>query len=363
MTPNASSLRRLLALGLGLLIVLLALPRLRGGGDTLPVISQSGEFSLTNQLGKAVSHKNLRGQVWVGNVIFTRCPGVCPVMTQKLADLRGQLPADVRLVSLTTDPEFDTPGTLNTFAERFEAKAPRWQFLTGPKETLMQLVVKDLKLTAQPKDDNRTHPNDLFIHSPHVVVVDRQGRVRAAVDSNEADMAPRLLAAVNQVRSANRPWKEHLPAINATLNSIATLLLLAGFIYIKRENKIAHRNCMVAAFIVSAVFLACYLLHHYLTGYHTKLRHPEAWVNQLYYTILISHILLAIVIVPLVFITLNHARRERFEKHRRIARITWPIWMYVSLTGVLVYLFLYVWFPQHTEKVLKTSALPALSLA
>ena len=83
------------------------------------------------------------------------------------------------------------------------------------------------------------------------------------------------------------------------------------------------------------------------------LRHPEAWVNYLYYLILITHIILAVAILPMVFITINHALRQRFDKHRRIARWTWPIWMYVSVTGVIVYFFLYVLFTEHTVKKLK----------
>ena len=146
---------------------------------------------------------------------------------------------------------------------------------------------------------------------------------------------------------------ENMPAINASLNGLATMLLLAGYIFIRRENKTAHKRCMIGAFSTSAVFLACYLWYHYQSHTHSVLGHPTAAVNYLYYFILITHIILAIVILPLIFITLNHAFRERFDKHRRIAKWTWPIWMYVSVTGVIVYLFLYVLFPEHTSKELK----------
>jgi uncharacterized membrane protein YozB (DUF420 family) len=131
------------------------------------------------------------------------------------------------------------------------------------------------------------------------------------------------------------------------------VLLLLGYISIKKGNRTAHKRCMIAAFSTSAIFLAGYLWYHYASHAHTVLRHPEAWVNYLYYFILITHIILAVVIVPMVFITMNHAVRERFDKHRRIARWTWPIWMYVSVTGVVVYLFLYVLFPERTDKKLK----------
>ena len=144
-----------------------------------------------------------------------------------------------------------------------------------------------------------------------------------------------------------------MPTVNAALNGLASVFLLLGYIYIKKKNRSAHKRCMIAAFTTSAVFLAGYLWYHYTSHAHTVLRHPEAWVNYFYYFILITHIILAVVIVPMVFITLNHALRERFDKHRRIARWAWPIWMYVSVTGVVVYLFLYVFFADHTEKKLK----------
>ena len=144
-----------------------------------------------------------------------------------------------------------------------------------------------------------------------------------------------------------------MPAINASLNGLASVFLLLGFIFIKRGGRTAHKRCMIAAFGTSTVFLACYLWYHYASHTHTVLRHPEAWVNYFYYAILITHIILAIVILPLIFMTFNHALREQFDKHKKIARWTWPIWMYVSVTGVVVYLFLYVFFADYTEKKMK----------
>jgi|TARA_B100001250_G_scaffold395312_1_gene400079 uncharacterized membrane protein YozB (DUF420 family) len=143
---------------------------------------------------------------------------------------------------------------------------------------------------------------------------------------------------------------DQMPSLNAALNGLASVFLLLGYIFIRKDNKTAHKNCMIAAFVTSAVFLACYLWYHYNSEIHNALIHPSSIVNTLYYFILITHIILAIVILPLIFITLNHALRERFDRHRKIARWTWPLWMYVSVTGVIVYLFLYVLFPEHTEK-------------
>ncbi len=130
-----------------------------------------------------------------------------------------------------------------------------------------------------------------------------------------------------------------LPALNACLNSISTLLLAAGYFFIRRRQIERHRLAMSAAFVTSCLFLVSYLVYHYNAGSvpFTK----QGWVRPVYFTILITHIVLAAAIVPLALITLNHAWRKRFDKHRRIARWTWPLWMYVSVTGVVIYLMLY----------------------
>jgi uncharacterized membrane protein YozB (DUF420 family) len=136
-----------------------------------------------------------------------------------------------------------------------------------------------------------------------------------------------------------------LPALNATLNGISTVLLLLGLVFIKTGRRVAHQRCMIGALGASAVFLAGYVLHKILVkGVHTPFG-GEGLIRTVYYGMLVSHILLAMAIVPLVLITVNRAWRERFDAHRRIARWTWPLWLYVSVTGVLVYFFLYVWFP------------------
>jgi len=141
-----------------------------------------------------------------------------------------------------------------------------------------------------------------------------------------------------------------LPAVNATLNGLSAVFLSLGFIFIKRGNKIAHRNCMISAFCTSVVFLACYVTYHTWVAmvlHHgpTRFVNP-AWFRPIYLTILITHTILAITIVPMILITLNRARLQRFDLHKKIARWTWPLWMYVSVTGVVVYLLLYQIFPQ-----------------
>ena len=136
-----------------------------------------------------------------------------------------------------------------------------------------------------------------------------------------------------------------LPAVNASLNALSTVLLTAGFILIQRRQIAAHRACMISAFAVSCVFLVTYVVHKILMrGVHTPFGGTGV-IRGVYYTMLISHIILAMLIVPLALLTLRHALAGRFETHKKWARWTFPLWYYVSVTGVLVYFFLYQWYP------------------
>jgi len=130
-----------------------------------------------------------------------------------------------------------------------------------------------------------------------------------------------------------------LPALNAVLNGLAGTWLLIGRALIRRGRVTAHRTAMTAALVTSVAFLTSYLIYHAQTG-STPFR-SGGWIRPVYFTILISHTILAVVIVPLVLVTLVRALRKRFPQHRRLARVTWPLWMYVSVTGVVIYLLLY----------------------
>ncbi len=136
-----------------------------------------------------------------------------------------------------------------------------------------------------------------------------------------------------------------LPAVNATLNGLSAALLGWGYWHIKRQRPRAHRNCMLAAVGTSTLFLISYLTYHALVRTVTRFQDP-AWFRPIYLLILLTHTVLAMALVPLVGVTLYRALRERFDSHRRIARWTWPVWMYVSVTGVVIYLLLYQVFPQ-----------------
>jgi protein SCO1 len=170
--------------------------------EPLPVYGQITDFQLTNQLAEPVTASVLRDQIWVANIIFTRCPGICPVMTRHMAQLQDLLPAGtpVRLVSLTADPEHDTVDVMRRFAEGFGADPVRWLFLTGPKEELYRFAMEDLKLTAVESDpEERMSVDDLFIHSGTFILLDGQGRLRAVYQGTEPDVAQRAMAGIRRL--------------------------------------------------------------------------------------------------------------------------------------------------------------------
>jgi cytochrome oxidase Cu insertion factor (SCO1/SenC/PrrC family) len=215
MDQTTERLTRTIWIGVGLVIVILCLSFVlsqiqsrRPSGPKLPVLGQVGDFTLTNQAGQSVTLADLRGKVWVADIIFTRCGGPCPRMTRQMKSLQDALPkaSEARLVTLTTDPEFDTPAVLQKYPGQLGLKTTdRWIFLTGTKKQIAGLGIDSLKLTAvekQPAD--RTDPVDLFIHSTLFVVVDKQARLRAIFETDGAgiewtNVQPAILATVRQL--------------------------------------------------------------------------------------------------------------------------------------------------------------------
>jgi putative membrane protein len=133
----------------------------------------------------------------------------------------------------------------------------------------------------------------------------------------------------------------NLPAINATFNLLSTCCLALGYYFIKKTDRDekSHKTCMFMALIFSTIFLCGYLVYHYN---HGSTKFPDlGWIKTLYLTILIPHIILAVVMVPMIIMTFIYALRGNFQKHKKLARFTFPIWMYVSVTGVIIYLMIY----------------------
>ncbi|HLP76577.1 MAG TPA: SCO family protein, partial [Candidatus Paceibacterota bacterium] len=171
--------------------LLMALESRASRSPELPVYAQVNDFVLTNQNNAVVSLNDLRGKVWVADIIFTRCPGPCKRMTQQMKELQTALEPgnNARLVSLTTDPEFDTPAILSRYAERFGADTNRWTFLTGSKKQIADVAVGSLKLAVvEKKPEERESADDLFIHSTIFVVVDRRGQLRGVFETGGDDV-------------------------------------------------------------------------------------------------------------------------------------------------------------------------------
>jgi protein SCO1/2 len=216
MTAPARTLQWTAGIGLLLLLGMLALVALLAGyhshrgrvtAEQLPVYNAIPDFSLTNQTGSRVTLGTFKGGPWVADIIFTRCPGPCARMTGQMKELQDALATDTsaRLVSLTTDPDFDAPPVLEKYAHRFGADTNRWTFLTGTKAEIGNLALNGLKLGRQEvKPEERTSPNDLWVHSTIFVVVDKQARLRGVFETGGEDVEwpvqkQKILAAVKQL--------------------------------------------------------------------------------------------------------------------------------------------------------------------
>lgn len=206
--PRSLWIGLIFLLGLLCIAVLLALAEVRGSQPPLPVYGNIANFTLTNQNDQVTTLADLTNHVWVADIIFTRCAGQCPRMTSQMKSLQELLSNDTnaRLVSLTTDPDYDSPAILKRYGERYGADFNRWMFLTGTKSQVAGLAANSLKLSAVPiKLSDRHTPVDLFIHSTIFVVVDKHARLRGifqtggqGVDWTNA-VRPSLLATIHRL--------------------------------------------------------------------------------------------------------------------------------------------------------------------
>ena len=168
----------------------------------LPVYGSIQPFTLTNHLGSPFTLSDLKGKVWVADIIFSRCAGPCPTMTQEMATLQKTFSAedDLHLVTLTTDPDYDSPAILKRYAGKFEADPATWNFLTGTKAEIKNLAIDGLKLAAVEKEEElQQNENDLFIHSTTFILVDKQGRVRGAYESLEPGFQEKIAADIREL--------------------------------------------------------------------------------------------------------------------------------------------------------------------
>ena len=331
-----------------------ARPRAQGVASPPPGsevrFSEVPDFAFTERSGATVTRADLLGSPWIAVPFYARCLGPCPSLTGDLRarvyeELRG---SDVRLVSFSVDPRFDSPEVLGEWASRFEVEDDRWLFLTGDLEEMEAFVREGLKVALA--RDETLEPGLAVTHSTRLPVIDPEGRIagwyecaadgleRAELESN-MDLLTNVALALSTA-----PQPSNLPAINAALNGLATVLLVLGYRAIKRGDRERHAALMKTAFATSAAFLACYLYYHTavlpLQGGPTQF-HGSGAAKVGYLTLLASHVILAAVNLPMILRTLLLARREDWERHRRWARWTFPIWLYVSVTGVVVYVVLY----------------------
>lgn len=215
MAEIPQQLPRTLWLGIGLLLGCLVLAGLlplmensRVHHQALPVLGHIAGFTLTNQEGRVMTLADLSNRVWVADIIFTRCAGPCPRMTAQMKSLQDLLPQNstIKLVTLTTDPDNDTPAVMKKYGERFNADFDRWTFLTGTKKEIAGLARDSLKLSAVPvKPDERKDDADLFIHTTIFVVVDKRAQLRGVFETGGEGVdwtnavEPKLLATVGQL--------------------------------------------------------------------------------------------------------------------------------------------------------------------
>jgi protein SCO1/2 len=337
-----------------------------------------GEFSLVDQLGRPVTNETLKGKPWVANFIFTRCAFECPLLMGKAYNNLHQRLKDVdfRIVTITVDPKFDDVARMKKQSDVFGVDPDRWLFVTGPEDKVYELIRKGFKQAAWENVDAQEGMQ--FAHSLSMIHVDKDGTIVGKYDGRvdaELETLAQVLEGKIKTPKRNSPvaittappvapgedngpsvpeWVERLPATNAMLNTLATILLLGGYSAIKyrpssdeeRQRFIQlHKKLMLTAFATSIAFLSCYLTYHFMlqhyTGDASRRFQGQGAIRMVYFAILISHVILA-ALVPLgALATIFYAYREKWDRHRRTAKVTYPIWLYVSITGVVIYLMLY----------------------
>lgn len=342
----------LVLVGLTLALGLSNFVRLLGERAPGPPLGQLINFQLTDSQGRAFTPETLRGRVWLGALFFTRCGLTCPRLIEAMKRLQDRLAASgVHLVAFTVEASHDSPDVLKAFADAVGADPNRWTFVTGDRETIQRLARESFFASVV---EDPTQPVGFELtHSDRLYLVDGTGSVRQSfpvirsVDPlaktplfaiHERELRRAQVAALELAHPAWPPLGQ-LPLLNATLNGVATILLAFGFLLVRARWVQAHAATMIGAFTVSAAFLASYLYYHAQAG-DTPYT-GQGTMRWVYFSILISHVVLAVVTVPLVLVTFYRAARRQWEGHRRMGWWTLPIWFYVSLTGLIVYLLLY----------------------
>jgi protein SCO1/2/putative membrane protein len=338
------------------------------------------DFSFTDTSGQTLTKKDLLGKPFIVAFVFTNCRGPCPNVTLQMRELQDRLKDyDFNLVTLTVDPERDTIETLTTYGQVNGANFDRWKFLTGDQREIYGLIHRSFKMPVEEAKEEFRQPGFEIIHSTNIMLVDATGKVTGKYNAQKDDEMSKLrrdlkriskslkgeVAAMEtsedtetnqnsktadtQVQKRQLPeWAAVLPAVNAGLNGLAGVLLLVGYALIKQQRRSAHAYAMIASFVTSIIFLGCYLVYHYALHEYTgepgkRFGHSGTVLGTTYLAILVTHVVLAAAVPVLASMTLYRAWRQDWVRHRRIAVITFPIWVYVSGTGVIIYVMLYHW--------------------
>jgi uncharacterized membrane protein YozB (DUF420 family)/cytochrome oxidase Cu insertion factor (SCO1/SenC/PrrC family) len=317
-------------------------------------------FTLTERSGKTIRCDDLKGKVWIASFLITRCPdGKCPQVARTVQRLQKELAnrRDLLFVTFTTDPARDSPNELRDYADRHDADPERWLFLTGSEEEIDQLMRSFLmRGKEEPFTKGRVD------HSQKLVLVDRTGNIQGLYDGLEDTRLQegyfemnlrKLKRHVDQLHAPELPayLPKDFPAFNAMLNACSAILIFLGYSAIRQRRIKLHIACMVMALVVSAIFLTSYLFYHLVikqgqpTRFAEQVPDAPAWVGQLYMVILVSHTILAVPVAPMALVTAYQGLRGKLARHTKLARWTLPIWLYVSLTGVVVYWMLYRLYP------------------
>jgi protein SCO1/2/putative membrane protein len=302
-------------------------------------------FTLTERSGKTITEADLHGKVCVVQFFYSQCQGPCNKTMPAMRELQERFAGkpDVLLVSISVNPENDTPELLRRYAESQGADPEQWLFLTGTEEAVHKVITGSFFHAVERNKDAKS-PGDAFTHSSSLLVIDRGSVIDGYADGTRPDAAEVMARHVRQVAAR----KYRLPACNAALNALCAMLLVTGYIAIRRRYEALHIGCMVLALIVSALFLGSYLYFHFVVqgGQPTAFR-GEGWVRPVYFTILVTHTVLAALVAPLALYVAYQGLRDRRPRHVRVARWTLPIWLYVSVTGVVVYVLLYQVYPPY----------------
>lgn len=337
------------------------------------------DFKLIDQTGSEFTKADLLGKPWIVNFIFAQCSYQCPMTSRMMMEFDKTVSdVDLRMVTITVNPEDDTVDIMRNYAEIWGAKPERWLFATGDPVDVWKLIREGFKVSAWKNVGTNVQPGMAFAHDNNIIHVDAEGKIVGrynSTDSKEMGVLRQVLKGKIETPEEFRPveieareeqektvrdfvadanddpmaklpeWAKRLPATNAMLNALATVLLLLGYSAVKAKFLHLHKKMMLYAFGISCAFLVCYLLYHFALHHYAGVRgkpfEGTGTIRTVYFSILISHVILAAAVPVLAIVTIVKGLRKNWTSHRRWAKVTFPIWLYVSVTGVIIYWMLY----------------------